>query len=292
MPDSPQFTDRLTAIDWVRLALPGLIWGASFYFIAEALEAFPAVSITPLRIVFGLLALTCIPSARVRVERDAWPRLVLLALLWMAVPLTMFPFAEERVSSSVTGMLNGAIPLMVATVSLVFFGTKPSRSQVDGILVGFVGVVLVAVPTVSEGRSSVVGIALIFVALGCYGFALNVASPLQQKYGALPVLWRVQIAALVMTAPFAVPSIDDVQFAWGPLTMVVALGVLGTGVAYALTVDNTGRLGPTRASVTTYIIPVVSLGLGALVRDESVDVLSVVGCGVALVGAYLAGRRL
>jgi drug/metabolite transporter (DMT)-like permease len=58
-----------------------------------------------------------------------------------------------------------------------------------------------------------------------------------------------------------------------------------------MTVSNAGRLGATRASVTTYLIPVVALALGAIVRDEKVYALSIAGCAVALVGAYLAGRR-
>jgi drug/metabolite transporter (DMT)-like permease len=72
---------------------------------------------------------------------------------------------------------------------------------------------------------------------------------------------------------------------------IIGLGVLGTSFAYVLAADNAGRLGSTRASVTTYVIPVVSLLLGALVRNETVAVLSVIGCALALFGAWLAGRR-
>jgi drug/metabolite transporter (DMT)-like permease len=275
----------------LRLAAPGLIWGTSFFFIAEGLEAFPAIMITPMRIAFGFAALACVPASRTPIPRSAWPRIIALAAVWMAVPLSMFPFAEERVSSSVTGMLNGATPLFVATVGALVFHMRPSRAQVTGLIVGFLGVVLIAIPTVTEGKSSVVGILLILLALSCYGFSLNVAMPLQQTYGSLPVLWRAQMAALVMTAPLGFTGITDIDFAWKPLLMVGLLGVFGTGLAYVMTVSNAGRLGATRASVTTYLIPVVALALGAIVRDEKVYALSIAGCAVALVGAYLAGRR-
>ena len=274
----------------MRLALPGLIWGTSFFFIAEGLEAFPAIMITPMRIAFGFVALACVPASRTPIPRSAWPRIIALAAVWMAVPLSMFPFAEERVSSSVTGMLNGATPLFVATVGALFFKKKASKAQVNGLLVGFAGVVVIAVPTFNEGSSSILGIALIVFALSCYGFSLNVALPLQQAHGSLPVLWRAQAVALVMTAPFGVIGINDIDFAWKPLVMIVLLGVFGTGLAYVMTVSNAGRLGATRASVTTYLIPVVALALGAFIRDETVDPLSIVGCAVALAGAYLAGR--
>ena len=274
----------------MRLATPGLIWGTSFFFIAEGLEAFPAIMITPMRIAFGFAALACVPASRTPIPRGAWPRIIALAAVWMAVPLTMFPFAEERVSSSVTGMLNGATPLFVATVGAIVFKKRASKAQVNGLLVGFAGVVIIAVPTVNEGSSSIVGIALIVAALTCYGFALNVALPLQQAHGSLPILWRAQAAALVMTVPFGLTGVNDIDFAWHPLVMIVLLGVFGTGLAYVMTVSNAGRLGATRASVTTYLIPVVALALGAFIRDESVDPLSIIGCAVALAGAYLAGR--
>ena len=284
-------TTQPTTTDWLRLAAPGLIWGTSFFFIAEGLEAFPAIMITPMRIAFGFAALACVPASRTPIPRSAWPRIIALAAVWMAVPLSMFPFAEERVSSSVTGMLNGATPLFVATVGALVFHMRPSRAQVTGLIVGFLGVVLIAIPTVTEGKSSVVGILLILLALSCYGFSLNVAMPLQQTYGSLPVLWRAQMVALVMTAPLGFTGINDIDFAWKPLLMVGLLGVFGTGLAYVMTVSNAGRLGATRASVTTYLIPVVALVLGATVRDEKVYALSIAGCAVALVGAYLAGRR-
>jgi len=105
------------------------------------------------------------------------------------------------------------------------------------------------------------------------------------------VLWRTQAVALVLTAPLGLVHLDEVEFAWGPFLAIVALGVLGTSFAYVIAATNAGRLGSTRASVTTYIIPVVSLALGALVRNETVAVLAVLGCAVALFGAWLAGRR-
>ena len=114
--------------------------------------------------------------------------------------------------------------------------------------------------------------------------------PLQQKYGGLPVLWRAQMIAFVLVTPFAIPSLSEVRFAWGPFLAVVALGVFGTALAFVVMASNAGRLGSTRASVSVYIVPVVSLLLGALVRHESVAVLAIVGCAIAILGAYLTNR--
>ena len=107
---SHAFTTR----DWMMFLGVGLIWGSSFFFIAVGLQSLAPEVITPMRLVFGFLALGLFPAARQRVERTDWPRIALLGVIWMALPLSMFPFAEERVSSALTGMLNGANPMFTA----------------------------------------------------------------------------------------------------------------------------------------------------------------------------------
>lgn len=286
-------TERhMSPVDWLRWLTPGVVWGTSFYFIAEGLEAFPAALITPMRIAFGFLTLALVPAARAaRIDRADWPRLALLGVIWMAVPLSIFPFAEQTVSSSVVGMLNGATPIFVTTVAAGMARRMPNQRQIAGIVLGFAGVALIALPA-GTGESSWGGVALIIGALVFYGFALNVAVPLQQRYGALATMWRVQGVAFVLTAPFALGSFDgiatDSPRLWPSFAALVGLGVLGTALAYVMMADNAGRLGSTRASASVYLIPVVSLLLGALVRREHVDALSIAGCAVALAGAYVA----
>jgi drug/metabolite transporter (DMT)-like permease len=270
--------------------MPGLIWGSSFFFIAEGLDAFQPALITPLRVLFGFLALVALPQSRKHIPIKDLPSIALLGVFWIAIPLSLFPFAEQHVSSSVTGMLNGATPLFVIAVASMVHKSFPHRNQVFGLLVGFCGVLLIAIPTANKNSSSAFGVILIMCALCCYGIALNLAVPLQQKYGALPVVVRAQAVALILTAPFGIAAIPSSSFAWHSLFAMVALGVGGTGIAHALFTTLAGRVGSTRASVTNFIMPVVALFLGAIIRDEVVAGLSLVGCGVALAGAFLTNR--
>ncbi len=276
--------------DWLRLALPGVIWGSSFYFIAEGLDSFEPALITPLRVLFGFATLLAFPAARAPIERGDLRLVGVLGVVWLAVPLTLFPFAEQRVSSSVTGMLNGATPLFVAIVATMIARRPPPAHQLLGLFVGLAGVVVIALPSLDEGSSSGIGVGMIFGALACYGVALNVARPLLLKYGALPVICRAQAVALVLTAPFGIAVLPESSFSWHSALAVVALGVLGTGAAYVLAANNVRRLGSTRASVTTYLIPAVALALGVVLRDEKVAALSIVGSLAALLGAYLTNR--
>jgi drug/metabolite transporter (DMT)-like permease len=279
--------------DWVALSLPGLIWGSSFFLIAEGLESFEPFLVTWLRVVFGLLVVACVPTTRQPVPRPAWPRLALLGVVWVAIPLSLFPLAEQHVSSSVTGMLNGATPIFTAIVAALIVRRLPPGRQIAGLVTGLVGIVLIAAPTWSDGgSSSAAGVLMILVALTCYGIAYNLAAPLQRTFGSLPVTGRVLAVALVVLAPFGIAAIGGSEFTWGSALAVAALGVFGTGLAYVLMASNTGRYGGTRASTTTYLIPGVAVVLGIAFRGESVEWMALAGCAVALAGAYLVNTAV
>ena len=278
------------ATDWLLVTLPGIIWGASFLFIAEGLKVVGPKGVTFVRILVGFLTLTLVPAARRPVAKTDRGGTALLGLLWMAFPLSMFPFAEQRVSSALTGMLNAAVPLFAAIVAAVLARQLPSRGVTSGLAVGMTGAVLMAWPTVHEGRSSMVGVLLILAALVSYGFAINLARPLQQRNGALPVIWRAQAAALLLTAPLGISDLLHARLATGPVLALLALGVLGTGVAYVVIAIAAGRVGSTRASATAFLIPPVALLLGVLVRLEHVAALSILGAAVCVSGAWLMNR--
>ncbi|HYC93446.1 MAG TPA: DMT family transporter [Thermoanaerobaculia bacterium] len=282
--------NRPSTIDWLLLIVPGVIWGTSFLFIAEALQAIGPNGLTFVRLLIGFATLAFFPAAWKPVQRRDWGAIALLGVVWMAFPLSMFPHAEERVSSAVTGMLNGAGPLLVAIVTSSLSRRLPSRGVMTGLLVGLTGAVLVALPAVNEGRSSTIGVLLIVAALLSYAFALSIAQPLQHRYGALPVIWRAQLVAMILTAPLGAPELVDARWTRGPLFSIVALGALGTAIAFVLMATAAGRVGPTRASATVFLIPGVALLLGVLVRHEQVALLSVIGCFVCVAGAALMRR--
>lgn len=285
-------TAPLQPLDWLLLVVPGVIWGSSFFFIDVGLESFAPGLITPMRVLFGCITLSMIPKARQPVPNAAWPNIIVLSLVWLVIPLTVFPFAEQHVSSSVTGMLNGGTPLFVAVVASVIARRLPPRGQMLGLLIGVGGVVLIALPSIRESSSSMFGVVLILIALVMYGFALNVASPLQQQYGSLPVLLRAEIVAVILLAPLGIYSLinNDRPFAWGPFAAILALGVLGTAIAHYAMVTLSGRIGSTRAAGSLYLMPAVSLAVGVLINDETVAPLAIIGSVVAVVGAYVLSR--
>jgi drug/metabolite transporter (DMT)-like permease len=275
---------------WLLLIAPGLIWGASFLFIAEGLLSIGPNGVAFVRICIGFLTLALFPSARRPVARADWPSVAWLGLLWFAFPLTLFPYAEQRVSSALTGMLNAANPLFATLVAAYVLRRAPSRGVAIGLAVGLAGTVIMALPAMNEGHSTALGIAMILAALVSYGFALSIARTLQQKYGAVPVIWRAQGIAIILTAPFGIPDLIAAHWSLAPLLSLLALGAFGTAIANVLMAKAAGRFGAARASGTTFLIPVVALLLGVIVRHEQVAMLSVAGGLVCLMGAWQLKR--
>ena len=248
--------------------MPGVIWGASFLFIAEGLDAVAPNGVTFTRIAIGFLTLSLFPSARQPVARADWAGTAALGVLWFAFPLSMFPFAEQHVSSALTGMLNGATPLCVAAVASLLAQRLPERGTLAGLIIGFGGAVVMALPAMG-GSNSAFGVGLIVAALVSYGIALNVARPLQQRNGAIPVVWRALGVALILTAPLGLPDVLNGHWTLRPALAMLGLGAGGTAIATILTATAAGRMGATKASATAFLIPVVALILG--VRDASRD---------------------
>ena len=162
--------------------------------------------------------------------------------------------------------------------------------QLVGLTVGFAGVVLVSLPSMRGGSETALGASLVLLAMASYGVATNLVVPLQHRYGALPVIWRAQVVAIVLTLPYGVVGVPGSDFAWVPVLSVVALGALGTGVAFLAAGTLIGRVGATRGSVLAYLIPVVAVVLGAVVRDETVEAIAVAGMVLVLAGAWITSR--
>jgi drug/metabolite transporter (DMT)-like permease len=280
------------AVEWGLLAAIAAMWGSSFLFIDLGLRSFRPALVTLLRIALGAASLVVLRRARRPVDRADWPRIVLLALVWMAAPLLLFPVAQDLgLASSMAGMINGGMPLFTALFAAVLLRRAPGIRQSAGLVTGFAGVVLVTLPALRGETGTAIGAALALGATALYGLAANVAVPLQQRYGALPVILRAQAVALVAVLPFGLAAVPGSAFSWSSAAAMVPLGLLGSGVAFVAMSVLVGRAGATRGAVAIYFVPVVALILGVTLLDERVAPISIVGVALVLAGAYLTSRR-
>ena len=280
----------MAPFDWLLLVTAAGIWGSSFLFMDIALDAEHPGLVAWLRPLLGLAFMAGVPSARRPVDRSDNPRLFLLGLLWMAVPLSMFPLAQTWIDSSIAGMMNSGMPVATLIAGATLFGVATHRVQVVGVAVGIVGLLMIGIPTASVGDTSAVGVLLVVLAVSCYGVAANIAGPLQRRYGSPAVLLRVLVVASLATTPWGLVGLAGAGFAWSAVAANLAVGVGGTGIAYVAAASLIGRVGPVRMSAVTYVVPVVAAGLGVTVLGETLGALQVAGALVLGGGAWLTTR--
>jgi drug/metabolite transporter (DMT)-like permease len=278
-------------VEWGLVSAVGLMWGSSFLWIDIGLDAFRPGLVALARVAFGAAALALVRRSRAPVARIDWPRVVLLALVWTSIPLLLYPIAQDvGLASSTAGMINGAVPLFAAVFAAALLRRLPGPVHIVGLLIGFAGVALVSIPAARDG-GSMVGTVWALVATVLYGIAVNIAVPLQQRYGALPVIFRAQLVGLAIVLPFGLAAVPGSRWTWPSALAMVVLGVFGTGLAFIASSTLLGRAGSTRGAVQIYFIPVVALILGVVFRDEDVSVWTLPGVALILLGAYLTGRR-
>lgn len=277
-------------LDWGLLLGAATIWGGSFLFMAIGLDAFEPGVVTFLRVAFGAATLLLLPASRVAIPREDMGRVAIVGITWMAFPLTMFPIAQQWIDSAVAGMLNAAMPLLTALISWQVFKIKTGPRRLFGVGVGLIGILMIGIPEATTDGTNALGVGLVVLAVASYGIAVNVAGPLQKKHGSLPVTAGALTIATVLTTPYALVGLPDSSFAWDSLAACFVVGAGGTGIAFALAATLTGRVGPVRTAVITYVVPVIAVVLGIVFRDETVSAIAIAGTGVVLVGAWLSSR--
>jgi drug/metabolite transporter (DMT)-like permease len=279
-------------VEWLLTVAIGLIWGSAFLWIAMGVDHLSPGVVAFGRVALGAGALALFPRSRRRIAREDWGRVTAVALIGNAAPALLFAIAETSLDSSVAGMITSGTPILSLVIASLLLRSRPPRAQTVGIGLGFLGIILMTAPSLRGADAAPFGVGLVLLATVGYGLSGNLLVPLQQRYGGPAVtLWALAISSVAL-APLAVSGIEDSTFTRSSVLAVVILGVVGTGVARSLAATLAGRAGAPRMSTATYLIPVVAIALGVLVRGETVAPAAIVGVGIVLSGAAIVSRRI
>ena len=193
---------KFELLDWGLLLGAAGIWGASFFFIDIGLEAFEPGLVTFFRITFGCIVLWLIPTKSTHIAPEDRKKVLLLGVTWIAFPLTMFPIAQQWINSSLTGMLNSAMPVLTVLIGLAVFKIPTASIQLIGVITGLGGLVLIGLPEVTTDGTNALGVLLVILAVLSYSVAVHIAGPLQREYGAIPVVRNALLVAVVLSTPY------------------------------------------------------------------------------------------
>ncbi len=283
----------------LQFTLTSVIWGSSFLFIKVLDRHWPALWVAFGRVALGavtLVAMVFLRRERLPADRRLWLHCLVAAVLFNAAPFTLFAFGEKHVSSILAGMWNATTPLWVLVILLAAFPEeRPSRGRRAGIMVGFAGVAVLLGPWRGLGGGALIGHLACAGAALCYGLGF----PYTRRYlaarpesGVVLSACQLSCATLVLALflPLAHAPTAHIGFqGWGSL---LALGALGSGLAYVFNYAVVRARGSAVASTVTYVIPVVSTVLGAVVLNESLHWNQPVGVALLLAGIAVSQGRL
>jgi drug/metabolite transporter (DMT)-like permease len=284
---------------WVpAFAAIAAMWGSSFLFIKVAISQLTPVYVALGRIACGAVALLVVLAAlRQALPRDPrlWVHLAALAVFANSVPFMLFAYAEQRVSSVLAGIWNGAAPLTTLAVTLIALpAERPTRQRVAGLLIGFTGVLVVLGAWRGVGGASLTGQLMLFGAVACYGVGFNYTRWIMKRWNESGVALSagqllMATAQLAVVAPLvsgAPPRLSSLSGA--VIASVVALGVLGSGLAFALNYHVIRVAGVTTASMVTYVAPLVAAVAGVVVLGEHITWNQPVGGLIVLSGVAVS----
>ena len=284
---------------WIRLVLLAGIWGCSFLFIKVALEAMAPAQVVLGRMVFGALVLLVVMAARRQPlprQPGVWGHFLAVSLFGNVLPFLLFAWGEQRISSSRAGVLNATTPLCTLLCAILLLpDERPTANRIAGLIIGFAGVILLVAPWSDASDADLAGQIACLVAAACYGVSFTYTRRFLSVID-LPagVLAAGQLAAgaavLLVASPFV--ASQPVHLTWRASLSVLALGALGTGIAYLIFHGLVRDAGATSASMVTYLIPVTAVILGVVVLGESVSWNLFAGAAVIIVGVALAENRL
>ncbi|WP_326561702.1 DMT family transporter [Micromonospora sp. NBC_01796] len=291
----------------VRAWLPGflavaVIWGASFLFIKIGVRELHPLYVTLGRAGAGALTLlVALAVLRDRLPRDPvlWLHLTVVATVGVALPFTLFGYGEQRVSSILAGIWNATTPLVVLPMAVLVFRTERMTARRGiGLVLGFVGVLVVLGAWQGLGGAQFTGQLFCFAAAVCYGLSI----PYQKRFIAgrpesglalsagqllVATVLLAIIAPLVAGAPPAPTGLSPEV-----IGSVLALGALGTGLAFVINLRTIRLAGASTASTTTYLIPIFAVLIGVLALDEHLAWYQPVGAVIVLLGVAVSQRLI
>jgi drug/metabolite transporter (DMT)-like permease len=281
----------MTRRAWIAFAGCSILWGIPYFFIKVAVDDLPAVFVAWGRVALGAAIL--LPVAwHQGALRGLWERrrlIVAFGLMEIAVPFTLIPVGESRISSSLTAILIAAVPLTVAVLAIRFAPEERAHGvRLVGLFIGLFGVILLLGIDVAGNSDELIGaLCVLGATLGYAAGPMLANRTLSDLPPIAPVTGALTVSTVVLL-PLAIlnPPGGGVPFkAWGS---VVVLGIVCTAVALVVFFVLLTEAGPSRASVITYINPVVAVALGVAFLDESLGAASVLGLALILSGSYVS----
>ena len=274
----------------LELGVLGAIWGASFLFMRVAVHDFGAMPLVEVRLALGsLVLLPFLWRARAQFPAKLWPKIALIGAINSAVPFMLFAWAAQRAPAGIGAIANAMTVLFTALVGFLFFGEKIGARRSVALLVGFLGVVVLASGK-TAGASISWAVAAGAGAAFLYGIGINLVRRHLTGLPPAAVASATLGVSALLTLPFALSSWPTHAIPMKSWFSAAMLGVLCTGAAFVMYYRLIARIGANRASTVTYLIPVFGVAWAWLLLDEPLT-LTMGIAGAMILGSVALSQR-
>ena len=285
---------------WLLFIALGIIWGTPYLFIRIAVADF-----SPAIVVFGrvmIAALLLLPIAihrgHARSLMTHWKGILAFALIEMCFPFGALAVAEKEISSSLTGLLIAAVPIVNAIISRqIGLDSNWDVRRIVGLLIGIIGVgSLVGFDISTENYWA---IAICFIAVLGYALGPIIITKLLSDVDSIGVIsWSLFVAGIIYLPLVIVDIVNDswrargvAEVSTGAISSIITLGILCSAIAFVVLFALIDEVGPTRTTVITYINPAVAIILGVILLSEPLTLGIMVGFPLVLIGSVMATRK-
>ena len=276
----------------------GVVWGCSFIFIKLGLEFLTPFGVAFVRCALGaitLLIVVKIKKIKLPSDKSTWRKLWILAMLLNVIPGILFAYAEVHVTSVLAGIINATTPLATLIVMLIAFREERLKlEQIIGIIIGAIGVMVVLGIWQGVGENQLTGVIALLIAVTCYGisfpYTVRNIIPLGLKPEAAATTQLV-MAAITLLPFYLFDGISQDNYRPASLFAMLALGILGSGVAYIWNFSIIAAAGSSIASSVTYLTPVVAIIVGWVFLGEALSWFEPVGALLVIIGAATSQGR-
>ena len=287
----------MTRKGWLLFIAMSVFWGIPYFFIKIAVGELDPVVVVFARV--GIAAIVLLPVAihrgLLRQFRTKWYLISAFAFVQIIVPFLLITYGEQHIASSLASLLISADPLLVALFALRFDSSERVGGwRLIGLFVGMVGVIVLLGLDVGGDAQRLLGAIFVLVATTCYAIsALLVKRPVIASLPRIGVVTIACATATIVLLPLAVTHLPSRVPSPAVIASLIVLGLICTALAYITYMALISEVGASRATVITYVNPVVSVFLGVIVLSEPLNVAIIVGFLLIIAGSWLStGGRL
>ncbi|MFT4262837.1 MAG: DMT family transporter [Nocardioides sp.] len=294
----------MTTAPWkplLAVSVTLVFWASAFVAIRHLADDFRPGALALGRLGTGAICLTVLVAwsrrrgtRLVALDGSQWARVVAIGLLWYALYMVALNTGEHHVDAGTASLILQLSPVVIAVLASIFLGERFTRWIALGLALAFVGVAIIAFASSdrSDSEGPVIGVLLCLVSVASYSVSLVLQKPLAGRVPALQITWLACGIGAIATLPWAGQLVTDLsQAPASSILWLVFLGVFPTAIAFTTYGYALQHLSASQLGISTYVVPVISIALAAVLLGEAPAPLSYVGGAVALAGVWLARRR-